>query len=56
MQIFSHEMEWWDCQREKESQAGRLFSHMERKIFGDERASSRFGEQCILSHLACMPG
>ena len=53
MQIFSHEMEWWDCQREKESQAGRLFSHMERKIFGDERASCRYGEQCIISHLAC---
>ena len=22
MQIFSHEVEWWDCRREKESQAG----------------------------------
>ena len=30
-----------------------IFSHMERKIFGDERASCRYGERCIISHLAC---
>ena len=30
-----------------------LFPHMERKKFGDERASCRYGERCIISHLAC---
>ena len=39
--------------REKESLAGILFPHMERKRFGDERASCRYGERCIISHLAC---
>ena len=53
MQIFSHEVEWWDRRREKESLAGILFPHMERKRFGDERASCRYGERCIISHLAC---
>ena len=53
MQIFSHGVEWWDRRREKESLAGILFPHMERKIFGDERASCRYGERCIISHLAC---
>ena len=48
-----HGVEWWDCWREKESQVGILFSHMERKRFGDERASCRYGEWCIISHLAC---
>ena len=33
--------------------AGILFPHMERKRFGDERASCRYGERCIISHLAC---
>ena len=37
----------------KKSQACKLFSHMERKIFGDERASCGYGERCIVSHLAC---
>ena len=31
MQIFSHGVEWWDRRREKESLAGILFPHMERK-------------------------
>ena len=53
MQIFSHGAEWWDRRREKESLAGILFPHMERKRFGDERASCRYGERCIVSHLAC---
>ena len=53
MQIFSHGVEWWDRRREKESLAGILFPHMERKRFGDERASCRYGERCIISHLAC---
>ena len=53
MQIFSHGVEWWDRRREKESLAGILFPHMERKRFGDERASYRYGEQYIISHLAC---
>ena len=51
--IFPHGVEWWDRRREKESLAGILFSPMERKIFGDERASSRYGEWCIISQLAC---
>ena len=42
--LFSHGVEWWDYRREKESQAGRLFSHMERKRFGDQWASCRYGE------------
>ena len=33
MQIFSHGVEWWDRRREKESLAGILFPHMERKRF-----------------------
>ena len=49
MQIFSHGMEWWDRQREKESLAGILFPHMERKRFGDEHASCRYGERCIIN-------
>ena len=50
MQIFfPHGVEWWDRRREKESQVGILFSHMERKRFGDELASCRYGEQCIIS-------
>ena len=49
MQIFSHGVEWWDRRREKESLAGILFTHMERKIFGDEWASCRYGERCIIS-------
>ena len=53
MQIFSHGVEWWDRRREKESLAGIFFPHMERKRFGDERASCRYGERCIISHLAC---
>lgn len=53
MQIFSHGVEWWDRRREKESLAGILFPHMERKRFGDERASCRYGERCIISHLTC---
>ena len=53
MQIFSHGVEWWDRRREKESLAGILFPHKERKRFGDERASCRYGERCIISHLAC---
>ena len=53
MQIFSHVVEWWDRRREKESFAGILFPHMERKRFGDERASYKYGERCIISHLAC---
>ena len=51
--FFPHGVEWWDRRREKESLAGILFPHMERKIFGDERASCRYGEWCIISHLAC---
>ena len=51
--FFPHGVEWWDRQREKESLEGILFSHMERKRFGDERASCRYGERCIISHLAC---
>ena len=51
--FFSHGVEWWDRRREKESLAGILFPHMERKRFGDERASYRYGEWCIISHLAC---
>ena len=53
MQIFSHGVEWWDHRREKESLAGILFPHMERKRFGDERSPCRYGERCIISHLAC---
>ena len=53
MQIFSHGVEWWDRRREKESLAGVLFPHMERKRFGDEWASCWYGEWCIISHLAC---
>ena len=53
MQIFSHGVEWWDRRREKESPAGILFRHMKIKRFGDERASYRYGERCIISHLAC---
>ena len=49
MQIFLPGVEWWDHRREKESLAGILFPHMERKKFGDERASCRYGEQCIIS-------
>ena len=51
--FFPHGVEWWDRRREKESLAGILFPHMERKKFGDERASCRYGERCIISHLAC---
>ena len=51
--FFPHGVEWWDCRREKESLAGILFPHMERKRFGDERASCRYVERCIISHLAC---
>ena len=47
MQIFSHGVEWWDRRREKESLAGILFPHMERKRFGDERASCRYGDFII---------
>ena len=47
--IFPHGVEWWDRRREKESLAGILFPHMERKRFGDERASCRYGERCIIS-------
>ena len=43
MQIFPHGVEWWDRWREKESLVGILFPHMERKIFGDEWASYRYG-------------
>ena len=50
--FFPHGVEWWDRQREKESLAG-IFPHMERKILGDERASCRYEERCIISHLAC---
>ena len=31
------------------SLAGKLFPHMERKRFGDERASCKYGERCIIS-------
>jgi len=51
--FFPHGVEWWDRRREKESLAGILFPHMERKRFGDEQASCRYGERCIISHLAC---
>ena len=51
--FFPHRVEWWDRRREKENPAGILFPHMERKRFGDERASCRYGERCIISHLAC---
>ena len=50
---FFTRVEWWDRRREKEILAGILFPHMERKRFGDERASCRYGEWCIISHLAC---
>ena len=49
MKIFSHGVELWDRPREKESLAGILFAHMERKRFGDERASCRYRERCIIS-------
>ena len=39
---------------EGEGEFGRhIVSHLERKIFGDELASCRYGEWCIISHLAC---
>ena len=39
---------------EGEGEFGRhMFPHMERKRFGDEWASCRYGERCIISHLAC---
>ena len=39
---------------EGEGEFGRhIVSHMERKKFGDERASYRYGERCIISHLEC---
>ena len=53
MQIFSHGVEWWDRRREKESLAGILFHTWRGKKIGDERASCRYGERCIISHLAC---
>ena len=53
MQICSHGVVCWGRGREEESLAGILFPHMEMKRFGDERASCRYGEQCIISHLAC---
>ena len=46
---FPHGVEWWDRRREKESLAGILFPHRERKRFGDERASCRYGERCIIN-------
>ena len=47
--FFPHGVEWWDRRREKESLAGILFPHMERKRFGDEQVSCRYGERCIIS-------
>ena len=50
--FFPHGVEWLDHRREKESLAGILFPDIERKRFGDEWASCRHGERCIISHLA----
>ena len=47
--FFPHGVGWWDRRREKESLAGILFPHMEKKIFGDEQASCRYGEWRIIS-------
>ena len=47
MQIFSHEMEWWDCRRENESQAGVQISRCTKLLHAMIKASHIGG---ILAH------